>query len=266
MSTLAMYSMIIAAAILGGAAAGLTGCFTVAMNMPFLAVCMAHAGMAGAVFANMAGVPTSVGTFSGALAGTVLLLLLLRRSDHAQGGAVGVIFSLMLGIAFLGIGLSKGPKTTALALMWGNLLFVTPGHLAAIAVVLILMVSFTVWRTNDLKLILFSRSLAATLTEEHLWFSVLVLLSAAVITVNLQTVGGLLLYSLVCNPAMAAAKLARGFPSYLCLGSLLGAGSALTGFLGAWALDLPVGACIVIVSSVMLVGAAGAEACLAKRS
>jgi manganese/iron transport system permease protein len=73
--------------------------------------------------------------------------------------------------------------------------------------------------------------------------------------VNFQTVGGLMIYSLISNPAAAAFQVARGCRRVLLLSVVFGTASGLGGFLIAAATDLPSGAVIVLVSSA-LVGAA----------
>jgi manganese/iron transport system permease protein len=237
---------------MGGASAGLAGVFTLGLRMPFLAVCMAHAAMAGAVFARLLGVPVGLGSFAGALLGTLILLAFLRRQHVHAGGVVGLIFSLMLGLAFLGIGLQPGSKEGVLGLMWGSLLFATYADLWPLLIVFLLFLVFILAYRRELKLLLFSRALARSLIHEIPLLAVLLLLCSAVITVNLERVGGLLLYSLVCNPALAALRVAKGFRSCLIWSAVLGAASALTGFLAAYFLDLPVGACIVLISSLVV--------------
>lgn len=249
MDFLTSFGPVLLAALLGGAGAGLVGVFTLGLRMPFLAVCMAHAAMVGAVFAGLLGLPLGLGGFAGALVGTLILLAFLRNRQASAGGVVGLIFSFMLGLAFLGIGLQPGPKEGVLGLMWGSLLFATYWDLWPLAAVFFLLLCFILLYRRELKLLLFSRALAASLIPEGAILGGILLLSSAVITVNLERVGGLLLYSLVCNPALAAQRLARGFRSCLLWSGTLGAASALFGFLAAYALDLPVGACIVLVSS-----------------
>lgn len=252
MDFLILFAPVLLAALLGGASAGLVGVFTLGLRMPFLAVCMAHAAMAGVVFANLLGQPPGLGGFVGALVGTLILLAFLRHRQASAGGVVGLIFSFMLGLAFLGIGLQPGPKEGALGLMWGNLLFATYRDLWPLSTVFVLLVGFIAAYRRELKLLLFSRALAASLIPEGALLAGILLLSSAVITVNLERVGGLLLYSLVCNPALAAQRVARGFRSCLIWSGVLGAASAILGFLAAARLDLPVGACIVLVSSLVV--------------
>ena len=240
------------AALLGGGSAGLLGVFIVGLRMPFIAVFSAHAALAGAVFGILLGVNSSLTGFIGALSGALLLGFLLRDRSIDPNAALGTLFSLMLGFAFLGIGLSDGPKSPMLGLLWGSILFVNTTQLmmmSAMAAVLILFVA--VFR-NELKAIMFSRELAALLIPEWMFFSLFLVLSAGVITINLEIVGGIMLYSLISNPAVAAVRIARSFRAALILSSVFGAVSALGGFAAAYLFDLPVGACIVLVSSLIV--------------
>ena len=90
----------------------------------------------------------------------------------------------MLGLAFLGMALSPGPKSEALSLMWGSLLFVTPAQLVAMGAVLAVLLAFVVALDKELRLVLYSRELAAATIPEGLVFSGVLLLAASVITVN----------------------------------------------------------------------------------
>ena len=64
-----------------------------------------------------------------------------------------------------------------------------------------------------------------------------------------------MIYSLLTNPAVAALLLVRGYGKALALSALFGLLSGLGGFLLAAETDLPTGAMIVILSS-LLVGVA----------
>ncbi|MFC1542046.1 metal ABC transporter permease [Candidatus Latescibacterota bacterium] len=253
MTFLTIFSTIIAAAILGGGSAGLLGVFIIGLRMPFITVFAAHAALAGAVFGVLFGVNSSLSGFIGALLGVIILGVLLKNRKIDPNAALGTLFSLMLGIAFLGIGLNKGPKSPILSLLWGSLLFVTGHQLLLMAILAGLLICFVAVFYNDLKALMFSRELAALVIPEWLIFNLLLILSAGIITINLEIVGGLMLYSLISNPAVAAARLAHSFRQALVLSSFFGVLSALGGFLIAYWLNLPVGACIVLLSS-MIVG------------
>jgi ABC-type Mn2+/Zn2+ transport system permease subunit len=110
---------------------------------------------------------------------------------------------------------------------------------------------------KELRAILFSRlhAAAAGIPVTTVWTIFLILTSVG-LTVNFQTVGGLMIYSLLTNPAVAAFQLVKGYGKALCLASLLGLVSGMGGFLIAAAADLPTGAMIVILSSLLVAGAA----------
>jgi manganese/iron transport system permease protein len=110
---------------------------------------------------------------------------------------------------------------------------------------------------KEMRAILFSRLHAAAvgIHVTAVWAAFLVLTSA-VMTVNFQTVGGLMIYSLMTNPAVAAFLLVRGHGRALLLASALGALSGVGGFLISAAADLPTGAVIVIFSSILVAVAA----------
>lgn len=255
MNVLSLFGAALAAAFFGGLSAGLLGLLLLGLRLPLLAIAAAHSALAGAVFAHLLGLDSRLGGFVGAGLGAGLLYLLLRRREVDSGAALGWLFSLTLGLAFLGIGLEKGPRSASLGLMWGNLLFTTPGQVVFIAAVAGMMVLFVILAARPLKLLLFSRPLAMLVLPEGLLFGGLLLLASGVITINLEICGGLLLYSLLSNPAVAALALARSYRQALLWSGGLGAASALGGFGLAFALDLPTGASIVIFSSILACGA-----------
>jgi ABC-type Mn2+/Zn2+ transport system permease subunit len=243
---------------LGGATAGGAGVLVNGLRMPFITVCSSHAAMAGAVFGLLlqertgVKIPLEVCGFLGALSGASLLAFALRKRKNDPNAALGAIFSLMLGLGFLGIGLLEGPKSAALTLLWGNPVFVTRGQLVTMAVIFALLLAFLVFFEREIKLLLFSRELAHALVNEALILRLTLFLISAVITINLQTVGGLLLFSLISNPSIAALRVARNFRSALVLSAVFGALAGLGGFAAAYALDLPAGACIVLVSCLIV--------------
>ena len=252
MNFLEIFGIIILAALLGGGSAGLLGVFVIGLRMPFIAMFSAHAAMAGAVFGILAGFLQSISGFLGALLGSVLLGLMLHKRDIDPNVALGSLFSLMLGVAFLGIGLSKGPKSPMLGLLWGSLIFVSKSQIAVMLVLAIVLIGFIRIFEKELKILLFSRELANLMIPEWTILTCLLILSAGIITINLEIIGGMLLYSLIANPAAAALRIARTYQATLVLSSVFGALSALGGFILAYWLNLPVGACIVLFSSLIV--------------
>jgi manganese/iron transport system permease protein len=244
---------IIMAGVIGGASAGLVGVYIVGMRMPFVGVCVSHAAMAGAVFGILLGWPQLPSALAAAAATTAVLgVIPPHRIRMDINVAIGVLFPLMMGLTFLGIGLIEGPRTQILGLLWGSLLFVTVRDVLWIALAGALLLAFAVLFAKEMCAILFSRFLAsATGIHQQAVYVLFLALCGLVLTVNLQTVGGLMLFALIANPAAAALQIARGYRSTCIMASAGGALSALGGLVTAYQLDLPAGACIVLLSTAL---------------
>jgi manganese/iron transport system permease protein len=121
---------------------------------------------------------------------------------------------------------------------------------------------------KELRAILFSRehASAAGVRTVPVW-TILLVLTSVILTINFQTVGGLMIYGLLTNPAVAAFRLVRGYGKSLIFSTVFGAISGLGGFLVAALFDLPTGAMIVILSSLLIAlaeAAARLRACTAR--
>lgn len=238
--------------LLGGAGCGLAGFILVSMNLPFMGICLAHAALAGAVLSYFIGTPV-LGTALVASLGTAVLIGPLADRTHTHANTVmSILFSLTLGLAFLGIGLLQHQRTDVLSLMWGNLLLVRwvdlwPLGLAALLPLLLLSLL-----GKETKAVLFDRDIArASGIHATAIYYAMIAFCGFTVTVNLNVVGGLMLYSLLTNPAVAALQLAKGYKSVVALSMALGAFAALGGLVVSLILDWPAGASIVLVSSLI---------------
>ena len=240
------------AALLGGAGCGLAGFILVALNLPFLGVCLSHAALAGAVLAYVIGTPVLPTALAAALATAVLIGPLADRTRTQANTVMSILFSLTLGLAFLGIGLLQDQRSDVLSLMWGNLLLVQWRDLIPLAAAWLLPLVLLTTCGRWIKAVLFDRELAraAGLHATALYYA-LIILCGFTVTVNLNVVGGLMLYSLLTNPAVAALQLARGYRGGLLLAMVLGALSAIGGLALSFARNWPAGASIVLVSSLI---------------
>jgi len=255
-----LWAPVMAGGLVAGSSVGMMGVFVVGMRIPFLGVCVSHAALAGAVFASLAGFG-SLGMLAAALVAGMATAMLLGLADPHRLGVdtnvmLGLLFSLTMGLAFLGIGLHGKlgrSDNRVLALLWGSLLLCDWRTVALMAAVGAGCLAFVLACYKEMRAVMFSRvqTASAGVHAAAVWTAFLVLFSA-VLTVTFQTVGGLMIYSLMTNPAAAAFQLVRGFGRALLVATMLGAVSGLGGFLLSVALDLPTGAVIVLFSSTLV--------------
>ncbi|MDD3178760.1 MAG: metal ABC transporter permease [Opitutaceae bacterium] len=248
------------AALLGGACCGLAGFYLVALNLPFLGICLAHAAMAGGVFAIALGLPPLPCAVVAALLVAAVLGPVADRARMAVNTLSGILFSLTLGLSFLGIGLMGTARSEVLALLWGSLLLLRWWDIGALVAVLAAGLVLAAIFSKEIKAVLFDRRLAWMngVPASAIFYGLLIWCGLAV-TVNLQAVGGLMLYSLVVNPAAAARQLTERYDAALGWTVAFAVASACGGLGLSLAAGWPTGASIVIISSALFAVAAGAR-------
>ena len=140
---------VMATGTIAGLSCGLLGVHVVGMRIPFVAVCVSHAALAGAVFGALAGVGLNhlFWPAVAAAAGMALLLGLLdSRGIHLDTNVlIGALFALSMGLVFLGIGLFSivgRPDNDVRSLMWGNLAFCRWHDVRCMLLVLLIQVGF----------------------------------------------------------------------------------------------------------------------------
>jgi len=239
-----------AAAVLGGLVCGVVGVWVVMMNIPFVGVAMSHAAFAGAVTGLLLGVNPLLAAAVFCLAASLLIGPMAERADIEPNVSLGIIFSVVLGFAFLAIGLMRGPRAGALNLIWGSILLVSARDLVLMAVAAAAVLLFLGLFYKEIQAVLYNREIARAvgIPERALFFAMLVLCGLSV-TANLSTIGGLLIFSLIVNPPSAALQLTYKLRTMYLLSASFGVLSCLVGLLVSWLTDAPAGAVIIITSS-----------------
>jgi manganese/iron transport system permease protein len=250
------YLILIAGAVAGGST-GLLGVYIIGMRMPFIGTCISHAAMAGAIYGSLLHLdPTCSAMVVSVLTAGILGCIRPETLKLETNTGQAIVFSTLLGLTFLGIGLIQDSRNEALSLLWGNLLFVRNKTIIIMAILSFALIVFVSVFNKELKATLFSRSIAAAtgVPVGRIVFLFLIL-TGIIVAVNLKAIGGLLIFSLITNPAAAAYQLGRGFRAVVILSVLLGLLSAAGGFLFSYYANLPTGACIALMSSVFFAGA-----------
>ncbi len=247
----------ILSAFLGGIACAIIGVFVVLMHMPFIGVCMSHAAFAGALLGLWLGFDPLAGAFIVSLLSAAIIGPLADRGELNPETSVGVIFSLMLGLAFLFMGLMPGTKSGALELLWGSILTNTRSDIIFLGIVAAVVVGLVFVFYKEIQATVFHRDMALSvgIPATVILYGIL-FLTGATITVSLRSIGGLLIFSLILNPAAAAYQLTYSMKRMFLLSAAFGVLSSWTGLWLSYVFDVPSGATIVVTSSVIFMIAA----------
>ncbi len=247
----------ILSAFLGGIACATIGVFVVLMHMPFIGVCMSHAAFAGALLGLWLGFNPLIGAFAVSLLAAAVIGPLADRGELNPETSVGVIFSLMLGLAFLFMGLMPGTKSGALELLWGSILTNTRMDIIFLGIVAVIVVGLVFVFYKEIQATIFHRDMARSvgIPAAVVLYGIL-FLTGATITASLRSIGGLLIFSLILNPAAAAYQLTYSMKRMFLLSAGFGVLSGWLGLLFSYMFNVPSGATIVVTSSVVFMIAA----------
>jgi len=235
-----------------GISCGLLGLYLVGLEMPFLGIAIAHAALAGAVIAYLVQLPVWLCAGAAAILSALALARLSQSRARADLSALtSVLLSFTMGVAFLGIGLIRGEMSPVFGLLWGNILFVRPYEAIALALASGVLCLFLFVSHRLLDALLFARRSELYPFSSKTVFVVFMLIAAVLITANLQFVGGLLIYALLTNPGAAAYEVAENMTQARWYAAAFGVLSTVGGFAISWFCDLPTGASIVLLSTLV---------------
>ena len=242
----------ILAGLFGGITCSVVGVFVVTMHLSFIGVCIAHAAFAGALLGLWLGFSPLIGALLFSLASAAIIGPIADRGELNPDTSLGIVFSLMLGLAFLFMGLMPGARTEALNLFWGSILTVSKQDIIFLGVITGAIVGLVAIFYKEIQAVICHREVAlavgipATIVFYGLLFS-----SGVTITASLQSIGGLLIYSLILNPAAAAYQLTYSLKRMLVIAVAFGVVSCWVGLAVSYLLDIPSGAAIVITSAII---------------
>jgi len=238
--------------VLTGFLTGLMGVFVVRMRLSAIGYSMSHGAFAGAAL----GVAISTNPLITAiLFASATAFLIGPIADKARLHAdtiTSIIFPLNMALAFVFLTLTPeiGLTSQVANILWGSIIALTNNdmvYLVTLCAATIVIVHF-VWK--ELFAIMFNRKLAeADGINAKPFIYLIIFLSGVVVTFSLKLVGGLLIYALLFNPAASALQFLEDMRKIVIVSPIIGVATNIAGLMVSLFLDLPVGSCIVLVST-----------------
>jgi manganese/iron transport system permease protein len=242
-----IFTKTLMAAALAGAGCGLAGAFIYLLKIPFIGVVLAHAAMAGGIWGVILGLPAKLSAYGAALIASFAAGPAADKSKNSANITLSIIFSFVMGIAFLGIGIIEGKNRVVMNYLWGNILLADFYDIAVMTGVLAALTALTAVFFRHFSAILFSREIAASLgINDKLYYYLLLAVIGGVITVNLDLIGGLMLFSIIITPPAIAYQFTFDIRKFFIISPLAGAAGGCGGVAIAFTFNLPVSATVVM--------------------
>ncbi len=235
-----------------GAECAVIGVFIFLLNIPFVGVAIAHSAMAGGIWGIIAGLPSKGSAFAASILASLFIGPVSDRARVSPNITLSIIFSLVMGLAFLGVGLMEGQGSLVMSFLWGNIFLVSGADITLMAGILCVLILIVVVFYRQFLVILLNREMAdASGINAGFYYYLILILAGAVITVNLNTIGGLMLFALIIIPPAIAYQLTFDLRKFFVLSALSGVVGAVGGVLVSFALNWPVSATVVIFMSLL---------------
>lgn len=224
-----------------GIVSGVLGCFAVLRRQGLLGDALAHAALPGICIAflltgSKSPVVLLIGAGIAGWLGTLVILRVVRDTRISEDSALGVVLSVFFGFGIMLLtfiakrndanqaGLDKFLFGQAAALVASDVLIMAIlGGLALLVVMLLY---------KEFKLLTFDPGFALSLGYNTHQLSVLLTsLIVVAVVIGLQTVGVVLMAAMLIGPAVAARQWTNRFGTMICLASVFGALSGVSGAL-----------------------------------
>lgn len=237
------------AGLLIGVTAPAIGMLVVLKRQSFLADALSHVSLLGLALASILKVPLTLGALLVSVSAAVGMEELRRTGRLFRDSSLVIFFSGSLALAIIIMSLSGGLSGSILSYLFGSIATVTVFDVWMTAGVTLLSLLFLFFFGRSLFLLVLNEDLAKVsgvhIRRLNTGFATM---AAMVVAVSMQTVGALLVGSLMTVPVFAALQWRFGFRRTLALSILFSLLSVLIGFFLSYSFRFPSGGAIVLVA------------------
>ena len=229
-------------AVMVGVMLPLLGAYVINRNMEFMGDAIAHASLPGLIIGLILGVSVFVASIPSSILIALLIGYLINKSRLGEGTSIGIIFSSMFALGFILLSIFDDIALSVEDVLLGQILGVSDFDVY-ITLILTLIVIVTLLFLHKQFLFLAFDPVGAKVSglNTQLLNNIFLILLALSIMGSLQSVGIILLLSMLITPAAAAKIVMKNFYALMIVGSLFGVLSSVSGLYLSYYLDLPSG-------------------------
>ena len=242
----------IVVATLAGALCGLVGVYVVLRSMSYIGHGLAHAIFGGAAVSTVFGVSYFLGAGVWGVFAALLIGRVANRAGIGADAAIGVVTTASFALGLV-IQSRSGSVTGALdTVLFGNVLGVFGRDVVAVVVVGLAVTVFVIGFQRELTFVSFDPDVASTSgIDVRLVDALLMVALSATVLVSVRVIGALLISAMLVLPAGTARMLTDSIGRMLWLSPLLGGAFGVVGMYVSWYADVPSGAMVTLVGSVV---------------
>lgn len=246
------------AGLLAAVACGIVGVYVVINRVVSISGGIAHTAFGGIGLGYLAGISPVLGAVFFTLAAALGIGLVTRRTKLPQDTAIGILWAMGMALGIIFIALSPGFAPDLFSYLFGNILTVPAFDLVLMLILDIIIIAVVALLYKELLALSFDEEFGRVVgvPTEYLYFLLLCLIALTVV-VLIRVVGVILVIALLTIPAAMARQFTDSFKKMIILSVLMGAVFTFSGLWLSYELNLPSGATIIMVASILMFASFG---------
>lgn len=247
-----MNTAMVMSATVGGVCAFLS-CFLMLKGWSLIGDALSHAVVPGVAIAYALGLPFAMGAFLSGFLATLAILWIKSITALKEDAVIGFIFTFFFALGLFIISINP-TAVNVQEIIFGNILGIASSDVWQVGVVMAVAFLFLVIFFKDLTLTFFDevQAVASGLNPKVLKVLFFSLLSACVVA-SLQTVGAILVISMVVTPGATAYQLSDKFSQIIKIAIAIGVATGGLGVYLSYFLDGATGGVIVSLQGILFI-------------
>ena len=232
------------------------GCHVVLRGMSFIGDAVAHSVFPGLAIAFVcSGSLVLGGTLAGV--GTAVLVALLSQNRRLkEDSIIGVLFVGAFGLGLVIISWAPGYAGSLQDFLFGSLTGIPASEVPFVLIASAVIVGVFAFFHKEVVAVSLDRESARVAGLPVMALDLLVYVSVAgAVVISVQIIGNILVLALLITPAASARLLTNSLGAMIASALVIGVLSSLCGIYLSWSLDLPAGASIVCVVTLVFIAA-----------
>ena len=231
-----------------GILGAVVGSYLILQQMGMMSGVISHAVLPGISISLFLEINIGMGAFIAGVLSALVVMEIQKRSQIKVDAAMALTLTSFLAVGVILINSLKTNQIDLDEILFGDILGVTSGDVWRTAAIASIILLLTKLFYKELEFYTFDPlgAKACGLPVNLLHFGLVCAISLTIVA-SMQTVGVLLVMSLLVGPAITAYLLVKELHQMMWLGSIIGAVSSVTGMYLSYYGDLPSGAAIVMV-------------------
>ena len=232
------------------------GCHVVLRGMSFIGDAVAHSVFPGLAIAFVCSGSLVLGGTLAGVGSAVLVALLSQNRRLKEDSIIGVLFVGAFGLGLVIISWAPGYAGSLQDFLFGSLTGIPASEVPFVLIASAVIVGVFAFFHKEVVAVSLDRESARVAGLPVMALDLLVYISVAgAVVISVQIIGNILVLALLITPAASARLLTNSLGAMIRTALVIGVLSSLCGIYLSWSLDLPAGASIVCVVTLVFIAA-----------